>query len=84
MIGGNNLYLDNIKVVTTPLDDVTLVEVISPSPVVCSNKIAPKIRIRNAGTLVTAVKVRVTVNGQTSTTQTFTGLNLYGGSGIGA
>ena len=77
---GNNLYLDNIKVVTTPLDDVTLVEVISPSAVVCSNQIAPKIRIRNAGTLVTEVKVRVTVNGQTSTTQAFTGLNLFGGS----
>ncbi len=49
---GNNLYLDNIKVVTTPLDDVELVEVISPSPVVCSNEIAPKVRIRNVGTLV--------------------------------
>ena len=77
---GNNLYLDNVKVVTTPLDDVTLVEVISPSPVVCSNQITPKVRIRNAGTLVTDVKVRVTVNGQTSTTQAFTGLNLFGGS----
>jgi hypothetical protein len=72
--------LDNVKIVTTPLDDVTLVEVISPTPVVCSNQIAPKVRIRNAGTLVTAVKVRVTVNGQTSTTKAFTGLNLFGGS----
>ena len=77
---GNNLYLDNIKVVTTPLDDVRLVEVISPSAVLCSNQIVPKIRIRNSGTLVNVVKVRVTVNGQQSTTQTFTGLSLFGGS----
>ena len=79
---GNNLYLDNIRVVTTPLDDVELVEVISPSPVVCSNEIAPKVRIRNLGTLITSVKVRVTVNGVNPTTQTFDDLNLFGGSEI--
>jgi hypothetical protein len=79
---GNNLYLDDINVVTTPLEDVTLQEIISPSPVSCASQVNPKILIKNAGTLITSVKVRVTINGQDAMTQTFEGLNLLGGSTI--
>lgn len=77
---GNNLYLDNVSVVTTALNDVELEEVVSPRPVVCENQPNPKVRIQNRGTLITSVKVRVTVNGQNTTVETFSGLNLFGGS----
>ncbi len=79
---GNNLYLDNVTIVTTPLNDVALKEVISPRPVVCSNQITPKILVQNSGTLVTSVKARATVNGQNSVEQTYSGLNLFGGSQV--
>ncbi len=76
---GNNLYLDNISLVTTPLNDLTLVDVTSPSPVVCSNQIVPKLRVKNAGTLVSSLKVKVTLNGQTPSIQTLSALNLTSG-----
>ncbi|HEX6222851.1 MAG TPA: choice-of-anchor J domain-containing protein, partial [Chryseolinea sp.] len=79
---GNNLYLDNIKVVTTPLDDVALIEVISPTPVICETQVPPKVRVRNAGTLVTSLRVRITINGLNSTIQNFDDLNLFGGAEI--
>lgn len=77
---GNNLYLDNITLISTPLNDIALQEVTSPRPVICAESISPKVRIQNGGTLVASVKVRVTVNAQTSVTETFSGLNLLGGT----
>ena len=77
---GNNLYLDNISLVTSALNDVAIRKVISPSPVVCVNEIHPKIEIYNAGTIITSLKVRTTINGQSSDVQTFSGLTILGGS----
>ena len=77
---GNNLYLDNITILTTPLNDIALKEVISPRPVVCLNQINPKLVVQNSGTLVASLKVRITVNAQTSTVETFSGLNFPGGT----
>ncbi len=79
---GNNLYLDNISLVTTPLNDLALKEVISPGPVTCLNEVTPKLRIQNVGTLASSFKIRTSVNGQTSTIQTFSGLNFKGGSSL--
>jgi hypothetical protein len=79
---GNNLYLDNITIVTTPLNDVAIKEITSPTPVLCSNQVNPKVRVQNDGTLVASVKIRVTVNGQNSVVQTFSGFNLLGGTEI--
>ena len=69
---GNNLYLDNISLTTTPIYDIVLEEVIAPSPVTCLNQVPPKLRIGNAGTLISSLNVNLMVNGQAST-QTFTG-----------
>jgi Pregnancy-associated plasma protein-A/Secretion system C-terminal sorting domain len=74
---GNNLYLDNISLTTSPIHDVTLKGVIAPSPVSCQNQVPPILRIQNAGTLITSLKVVSIINGQSST-QTFTGLSLSG------
>lgn len=73
---GNNLYIDNISLVTTELNDLALDEILSPQPVVCSEQIVPRLRIQNKGTPVTSFKVKVTVNATTSTTQTFSDLNF--------
>jgi hypothetical protein len=79
---GNNLYLDNISILSTPLNDIELVDIIAPSAVVCTNEVSPKIRIRNGGTLVASLKIRVTLNGQNSVVQEFSGLNFLGGTQI--
>ena len=76
---GNNLYLDNISLTTTPIYDVVLEEVISPSPVNCLNQVAPILRITNAGTLISSLNVNSVINGQ-AFTQLFTGLNFPGNS----
>jgi hypothetical protein len=74
---GNNLYLDNISLTTSPIHDVVLKEVVAPSPVTCANQSSPVLRIQNAGTLLSSLTVLVTVNGQVAT-QSFTGLSLAG------
>jgi hypothetical protein len=75
---GNNLYVDNISLVTTELNDLALEEILSPQPVVCLDQVVPRLRIQNKGAPVTSFKVKVTVNAGTSTTQTFSGLNFPG------
>ena len=77
---GNNLYLDNISLVTTPLNDLAVKDLISPGPVTCLNEITPKLRIQNVGTLASSFKIRSSINGQSPTVQTFSGLNFTGGS----
>jgi hypothetical protein len=44
---GNNLYIDNISLVTNELNDLALEEILSPQPVVCSEQITPRLRIQN-------------------------------------
>src|SRR6185436_9762569 len=74
---GNNLYIDNISLTTTPVHDVALVSVLQPSPATCANQITPTLVIRNAGTLINSVEVTTTINGKAST-QTVTDLDLNG------
>jgi len=76
---GNNLYLDDISLTTTPIYDVVLKEVISPSPVTCSNQSSPLLLVHNAGTLINTLDIATIINGQT-VTQSFSNLNLAGNS----
>lgn len=78
---GNNLYLDNISLTTTPIYDVALNELLSPSPVTCSNQVVPRLQIWNSGTLISSLTVNSVVNGL-SYTQSFTELNFAGNSTI--
>lgn len=74
---GNNLYLDNIGLTTSPIADVVATGLIQPSPVTCESSSHPVVRVFNAGTLVTSLTVTVTVNGL-SAQQTLEGLNIPG------
>jgi hypothetical protein len=62
---GNNLYVDNIKLLTDSFVDLTLARVVSPSPANCTGTIQPRLLVRNAGTAVSGFDVRYTVNGVT-------------------
>jgi hypothetical protein len=74
---GNNLFIDNISLTTTPINDVSLLDITAPSPVTCANVVTPVIRIKNAGTLVNTLSVVVSVNGNLSTVN-LEDLNLSG------
>jgi len=74
---GNNLYIDNISLTTTPVHDATLVKVVSPYPVTCLEGTVPVLRVKNSGTLITSLKVTTTING-TAYTQALTGLSIPG------
>lgn len=59
---GNNLYLDNVFVFEN-LNDLSLKEIISPSPVVNKNTFSPVIKIMNEGSsLITKFSLEVVVN----------------------
>jgi hypothetical protein len=48
---GNNLYLDNVAVITTSQEDLTIQKIISPTPVRCDGDVTPELRIQNSGTI---------------------------------
>jgi hypothetical protein len=74
---GNNLYIDNISVITSELEDVTLTGMISPTLVACENQLFPKIEVQNIGTLtISNFKVQYTLNSETTQTFTVTDLKL--------
>jgi hypothetical protein len=76
---GNNLYLDNIRVLTTPFQNLTARQITAPSPVTCATQVNPVIRVRNSGTDISSFTVQYTVNGTTSSVDQ-TDLTFEGGT----
>ena len=74
---GNNLYLDNIALTTSPIADVVASKILQPSPVSCVDQLQPVVRVFNAGTLITQLTITTTINGQPYT-QTLNDLNIAG------
>jgi hypothetical protein len=62
---GNNLYLDNIRVLTSDYENVTLQKVVSPSPVISKTEVTPVLQVRNSGTAISSFDIMYTVNGTT-------------------
>lgn len=61
---GNNMYLDNVSVVTTELEDVELQGIESPSFITCNANPTPVIVAQNIGTKdINSLTVTYTVNG---------------------
>lgn len=76
---GNNLYLDDIAVLTSQFEDVALNSV-TPNLITCQQAPTLKITTSNAGTLtINTLDVRITAEGKSPQTQTFTGLSLAAG-----
>lgn len=76
---GNNLYLDNVAVLTSDIVDLALSSMQSPGPVICTNNPAPTVTIKNMSSFtVTSFTVAATVNGNVQT-QTFTNQSLTTG-----
>lgn len=60
---GNNLFLDNISVITSAEEDLALKEVVSPTPVKCEYTTVPQLRVQNTGTVtVNSFNINLTVN----------------------
>ncbi len=61
---GNNLYVDNITVVSEVYENVAVTRLVSPSPVVCDGNVTPSVLIKNAGDEpVTSLTIQYTTNG---------------------
>ncbi len=76
---GNNLYLDNVSVITTELEDVELVSLDAPAFITCNITPSPVLIVQNVGTKpVTSLTVEYSVNGSANE---FTVNNLNAGLG---
>lgn len=75
---GNNLYLRNVRLLTSPLADAALVAIEEPSPVTCERTVTPRVRVQNTGSGVpiTALQLRVQVNNGAAAPLTISGLNI--------
>ena len=61
---GNNIYLDNIALVTEVSVDAALVRLNAPSPVTCTDQVAPRLLVQNNGTVpLDALTALYSVNG---------------------
>ncbi len=63
---GNNLYLDNIRILTDDFANVSLRSITSPPAVICSPTLNPVVVFRNSGTTITSLEVEYTLNGTTN------------------
>lgn len=60
---GNNLYLDNISVITSAEEDLALKEVVAPAAVRCDNSVVPQLRVQNTGTVtINSFNINMRVN----------------------
>jgi hypothetical protein len=78
---GNNLYLDNVIVLSDQFVDLAIESLESPAPVSCNNSIIPQLKIKNIGTTaVTHFKIRTSVNNQPPVVQQLSGLDFKPGA----
>jgi len=67
---GNNLYITNVRIVNTNWLDLSIVSMVSPSPVSCAANPAPQILIKNTGNVpINKFTVNVTVDGKVQGSQ---------------
>jgi hypothetical protein len=77
---GNNLYLDNISVITSPFRDLNFYRISSPSIVTCNEVNSPVMQIQNTGTEeITSVDVSYSITNVASGVASFPGLSLSPG-----
>ncbi len=74
---GNNLYLDNVNLIISAVEDLSILELVSPGPVTCADSPAPVLSIQNQGSaLITSFKVEYSIDAGTPTSIMFNGVSL--------
>jgi len=75
---GNNLYLDNVSVVTSITEDVAVTAITDPAPVRCETGTIPAITIRNDSAVpVTSLVVTTMLSGAPVATQAFDAIDGF-------
>ncbi|GAA4324829.1 T9SS-dependent choice-of-anchor J family protein [Flaviaesturariibacter amylovorans] len=74
---GNNIFLDNIRIVTIENRDIQAFSLNTTAPFVCASPGATSLTVKNTGAeAVTGFKIGYSVNNGATVTQTVTGINL--------
>lgn len=77
---GNNLYLDNVSIVSGAFADLAIESLVSPSPVTCNEQINPLLKLRNIGSVpISEATLKVSLNNQPVNGQLLSNLNLEPG-----
>jgi hypothetical protein len=63
---GNNVYLDNFRLLTNSFVNLSLVKVINPPAVTCNSNPQPKLLVRNSGTSISSFDISYTINGMST------------------
>jgi hypothetical protein len=64
---GNNLYLDNVSLLTSALEDIELQAINTPSFITCNSNPSPVLQLQNVGTkIINSLTVQYSVNGSTN------------------
>ncbi len=78
---GNNLYIDNFKIVTENYENISIARIAQPSPVMCSTSGNAVMTIRNYGReSLTSVKMAYTLNSGKTFIKSFTGIDITPGA----
>ncbi len=64
---GNNLYIDNVRVLTEDYENLTVEKLVASSPVTNRNNSVPQLQISNAGTAISSFDITYGVNGSSHT-----------------
>ncbi|MFN7493683.1 MAG: choice-of-anchor J domain-containing protein [Cyclobacteriaceae bacterium] len=69
---GNNLYIKNVRILTTSILDLAIVGLETPSLISCVKNPTPSLRVRNNGNIpITSFSISVSLNGAAATTTAF-------------
>ena len=78
---GNNIYLDNVIMLTEETNDAALVRLAEPSVVTCEAQTTPKLTIQNAGSIVlNELDILYSLNGAPAQTLSLQDLNIAFGA----
>lgn len=80
---GNNLFLDNIRIVTGSFLDVALEQINRPTRLSCESNVSPELLIRNQGSeTINSVRAAIQINQGAVVNQTISSLNLGTGQSM--
>ncbi len=77
---GNNLYLDNVRIVEELSENIAIRQIIKPAAVQCRDQVTPALLVENLGrSPVSTFKVKYIVNSNAAQTTTVTDLSIQPG-----